>query len=67
LGYVDTQLNKDLQLKLPMATPEQAAQRICRNLGRDFKRRYLPSWWSLIMRIYQMVPWFIFKRMGKAA
>lgn len=65
VGFLDTQLSFEQKSLIPKASPASAAEKIYNNLGKDIEMRYLPWWWGAVMFVYKMIPWFLYKRMGK--
>ena len=63
LGYLDTQLSYGRRLLLPKADPQRVARRICRNLGSERGRRYLPWFWSPAAFVLKATPWAVFRRL----
>ena len=63
LGYLDTQMTFGQNLLFPVLSPSTAAEKICRNLGRDLGRVYLPFWWLIVMTTLNYLPWRIFRKL----
>ncbi len=63
-GYLDTRMTFGRALPLPKMDPDVAARKVVSNLGSDTGVRYVPWWWWIVMTVYQLVPWFLFKRLN---
>ena len=63
LGYLDTQLSYGRRLLLPRADPKRVARRVCRALGRESGRRYLPWFWYPAAVLIKAIPWAVFRRL----
>lgn len=64
LGYIETRMTFGQRLMFPALKPEQGAEAIVKNLGRDLGAVYLPWWWWGITAIIRFLPWPIFKRLN---
>ena len=64
LGYIGTRMTFGQRLMFPALKPEQGADTIVKNLGRDLGAVYLPWWWWGITTIIRFLPWPIFKRLN---
>ncbi|HEY2797441.1 MAG TPA: SDR family NAD(P)-dependent oxidoreductase [Thermoanaerobaculia bacterium] len=63
LGYLDTQLSYGRRLLLPKADPRQVAKRVCRALGRERGRHYVPWFWYPVGILLRAIPWAVFRRL----
>jgi len=63
LGYMKSQMTFGKKLLFPPVSPQYCAKIIADNLGRDLGLKYLPSWWSVIMLVYRLLPWPLFRRL----
>ena len=63
LGYVDTNLSFGKALRLPRASTQEIAERVCSELGRKRGKRYLPGWWLLVAGAVRLLPWPLFRRL----
>jgi short-subunit dehydrogenase len=63
LGYVDTQQSFGRKLAFHAAAPEAIARIVVSSLGRDFGRRSLPRFWSLVGMALPLLPWGLFRRL----
>ena len=64
LGYIETRMTFGQRLMFPALKPDQGANVIVGNLGRDLGAVYLPWWWWPITAIIQLLPWPIFRRLN---
>ena len=63
LGYLHTRMTLGQKLPFPAMQPEDAARKICDNLGRDSGAVHLPRWWFGITSLLRMLPWVIFRKL----
>ena len=63
LGYLDTQLAYGRRLLLPKADPKRVAKRVCRALGRERGRHYVPWFWYPASILLRAIPWAVFRRL----
>ncbi len=63
LGYLDTQQAYGKKLLFPRAAPRALADRVVRDLNRDFGVRYYPRSWRIIVIVLRLVPWPLFCRL----
>lgn len=61
LGYLDTNQAFGKRTLLPRANPDKLADRICRDLQKDFGVVYYPGYWRLIHLTLRVLPWRVFK------
>jgi short-subunit dehydrogenase len=61
LGYMDTNLAFAYNVPLSKGEPKKLAQRVYRDIHKDFGVRYFPGYWSIIAMILRLVPWPIYK------
>ena len=64
LGYLDTQLAYGRRLLLPKADPKRVAKRVCRALGRERGRHYVPWFWYPAAILLRAIPWAVFRRLN---
>jgi len=63
LGYVDTSMSFGATLKLPVASPAEAAQ-FALHLSTTRKRfSYFPRFWSPVIMLLKALPWSLYKRL----
>lgn len=63
LGYLDTQLSYGRRLLLPKADPRSVARHVCRALGRQRGKHYLPRFWYPAALLLKAIPWPVFRRL----
>ena len=63
LGYMDTQMARGRRLLLPKADPRAVARRVCRLLGREAGRHYVPRFWRPAGILLRALPWPIYRRL----
>ncbi len=63
LGYVDTALAHEQELKAPPMRPEAVAARVVDALGTGHRRRFLPGYWRPITFVLGRLPWPVYKRL----
>lgn len=64
LGFIDTQMTWGLKTKIPISSPESAAQAILLALDKRKNEVYWPSFWRLIMNAIRVIPEEGFKRLS---
>jgi len=64
LGYMRTQQTFGRDLLLPVASPDQVAGVVFRDLHQFSGHRYHPAWWGLVVSILRRLPWFIYRRLN---
>ena len=64
LGYVDTALAHEQELKLPAARPESVANKVVAALGSGHRRRFIPGYWRPVTFALGRLPWSIYKRLN---
>jgi short-subunit dehydrogenase len=62
VGFMATQMTFGRKSVVPNTDPAYVARKIVAGLRRDRIGIYLPRWWGLIMMIYRLMPWFIFRK-----
>jgi short-subunit dehydrogenase len=63
VGYLDTSLAAGRTKLFPKASPGKLADRVARNLGRDFGSAHYPRFWRPVCFALRSMPWFLYKRM----
>ncbi len=61
IGYLDTNLSYGKKLLLPKGSTKTLAQIVYKNLNKDYKKIYYPSWWILIIYIIKNLPFSIIR------
>lgn len=64
LGFVDTRMTWGLKTRIPVATPEQAADAIHAAARRKVDTLYYPPFWRAIMGVIKTIPERAFKRLS---
>ena len=64
LGFVDTRMTFGLQTRVPVATPEQAAEAIFEAQQRGLDVLYYPRFWAGVMGLIRAMPEPLFKRLS---
>ena len=63
-GFVETNMTKDLDLpKALVASPNKAADDICKAIEKGSNQIYTPNFWFLIMTIIKFIPEGVFKKL----
>ena len=65
LGYLDTNLSFGKNLKLPKGSTRRLSEIVYRNINKKFKKKYFPFFWSIIVLILKLVPFFILLKLNK--
>ncbi len=63
VGYLDTSLSAGRTKLFPKASPVRLADRVARNLDRDFGSVHYPWFWGPVCSVLRSMPWFFYKRM----
>jgi short-subunit dehydrogenase len=63
LGYVATQQSFGQRLLFPVATPQQVAHEVLRNMDKDPGKVFFPRYWALIALAVLWVPWPLYKKL----
>ena len=65
IGYLDTNLTYGQKLLLPKGSAKKLAKIVYKNLNKNYRKIYYPSWWRLIVIIIKILPFslirFIYK------
>ena len=56
IGYLDTNLSYGKKLLLPKGSAKKLAKIVYKNLNKNYKKTYYPSWWILISIIIKILP-----------
>jgi NAD(P)-dependent dehydrogenase (short-subunit alcohol dehydrogenase family) len=64
IGYLASGQSFGKTQLFPAMPARQAALRILKDGNRDFGRRYLPGYWSLIALVLRLLPWRLFSRLN---
>ncbi|MFZ3231115.1 MAG: SDR family NAD(P)-dependent oxidoreductase [Pseudobdellovibrio sp.] len=63
LGYMDTNLAFAHNLPFPKGDPKKMAEKLYLNINDDIGVVYYPVWWSIIVKVIDLVPWSIYKNL----
>lgn len=61
-GYVDTSMADGLELRLPVAAPEDVARRIVNVADSGRRFTFVPAWWRIPVGVLSRLPWPLFRR-----
>lgn len=65
LGYIDSPKSYGQKLLFPPLDPKIISKKIFSNLSKPYRRFfYLPHYWFYIVKILQLLPWFIYKKLN---
>ena len=65
LGYLDTNLSYGKKLLLPKASTKKLAKIVYKNLNKNYRKIYYPSWWSVIAIIIKILPFSLVRYIYK--
>ncbi|MCC5791608.1 MAG: SDR family NAD(P)-dependent oxidoreductase [Legionellaceae bacterium] len=63
-GFIDTHQTFGQHSLLGSASPRMFAQRLWQAWHKGHHRIYFPRYWRFIMRIFNLMPWWIYRKMG---
>ena len=61
IGYLDTNLSYGKKLLLPKGSTKKLAKIVYKNLNKNYKKIYYPSWWAIIVTIIKIIPFFLIR------
>mgnify|MGYP006113545091 FL=1 len=61
IGYLDTNLSYGKKLLLPKGSTKKLAKIVYKNLNKNYKNIYYPSWWAIIVAIIKIIPFFLIR------
>ena len=61
IGYLDTNLSYGKKLLLPKGSTKKLAKIVYKNLNKNYKKIYYPSWWAIIVAIIKIIPFFLIR------
>lgn len=61
IGYLDTNLSYGKRLLLPKGSTKKLAKIVYKNLNKNYKKIYYPSWWAIIVTIIKIIPFFLIR------
>ena len=65
IGYLDTNLSYGKKLLLPKGSTKKLAKIVHKNLNKNYKKIYYPSWWVLIFIIIKILPFSLIRYIYK--
>lgn len=63
-GYLETAMTFGVNLAFAPLPTHKAVRIVLRNLKKETRFTYLPSYWRMITLVLQHLPWFIYKRLS---
>ena len=65
IGYLDTNLSYGKKLFLPKGSTKKLAKIVCKNLNKNYRKIYYPSWWAAIAIIIKILPFSLIRYIYK--
>ncbi len=65
LGYMDTNLSYGKKLLLPKGSTKKLAKIVYKNLNKNYRKIYYPSWWIVIVTIIKILPFSLIRYIYK--
>ena len=65
IGYLDTNLSYGKKLFLPKGSTKKLAKIVCKNLNKNYRKIYYPSWWAVIAIIIKILPFSLIRYIYK--
>ena len=65
IGYLDTNLSYGKKLLLPKGSTKKLAKIVHKNLNKNYKKIYYPSWWTVIAIIIKILPFSLIRYIYK--
>ena len=65
IGYLDTNLSYGKKLLLPKGSTKKLAKIVYKNLNKNYRKIYYPSWWSVIAIIIKILPFSLIRYIYK--
>ena len=65
IGYLDTNLSYGKKLLLPKGSNKKLAQIVYKNLNKNYRKIYYPSWWAVIAIIIKILPFSLIRYIYK--
>ena len=65
IGYLDTNLSYGKKLLLPKGSTKKLAKIVYKNLNKNYRKIYYPSWWAVIAIIIKILPFSLIKYIYK--
>ena len=65
IGYLDSNLAYGRKLLLPKGSVKKLANKVRKNLKKNYIKSYFPSWWFFIVVIIKLLPFSLIKKIYK--
>ena len=65
IGYLDTNLSYGKKLLLPKGSTKKLAKIVYKNLNKNYRKIYYPSWWAVIVIIIKILPFSLIRYIYK--
>ena len=65
IGYLDTNLSYGKKLLLSKGSTKKLAKIVYKNLNKNYRKIYYPSWWSVIVIIIKILPFSLIRLIFK--
>ena len=65
IGYLDTNLSYGKKLLLPKGSANKLAKIVYKNLDKNYRKIYYPSWWAIIVFIIKILPFSLIRYIYK--
>ena len=65
IGYLDTTLSYGKKLLLPKGSTKKLAKIVYKNLSKNYRKIYYPSWWAIIVIIIKVLPFTLIRFIHK--
>jgi len=65
IGYLDTNLSYGKKLLLPKGSTKKLAKIVYKNLNKNYRKIYYPSWWTVIAIIIKILPFSLIRYIYK--
>ena len=65
IGYLNTNLSYGKKTILPKGSSKTLAQTVYKNLNKKYKKIYYPYWWSFIVLMIKILPFFVIRLIYK--
>jgi len=61
IGYLNTNLSYGKKTILPKGSSKKLAQIVYKNLNKKYKKIYYPYWWSIIVLMIKILPFYVIR------
>ena len=65
IGYLDTNLSYGKKLLLPKGSAKKLAKIVYKNLNKNYRKIYYPSWWTVIVIVIKILPFSLIRYIYK--